>query len=238
MDMLSGVKLNPQARDLWKWKAGGSEIFSTKGLTNLINSKLLIPSDDSCETLCTKLVTEKIEVFVWRANKKRLPVLVELDKRGIVLHSVRCPLCDDGIKTVNHSHILCKRAFDVWCKVFDWWGRGGILFVNVEDMFTDAGQTNPYVDKSIWQAVIWSTSYLIWKNRNQNVFSNKSWNTPMALNEIQIKSYEWVVKRCKAKSLDWHIWLHNGKVVGLAYMAPQPSSLPLLKSGCHLSIMV
>ncbi|XP_071713962.1 uncharacterized protein [Rutidosis leptorrhynchoides] len=204
MDMLSGVKLNSHAKDLWIWKAGGSEIFSTKGLTNLLNSRLLIPSSNSRETLCNKLVPKKIEVFVWRANKKRLPVLVELDKRGIDLHSVRYPLCDNDIETVNHSLILCKHAFDVWCKVFDWWGRGGIPFVNVEDMFTDAGQTNTCVGKSIWQAVIWSTTYLIWKNRNQKVFSNKSWNTPMALNEIQIKSYEWVAKRCKVKSLDWH----------------------------------
>ncbi|XP_071708422.1 uncharacterized protein [Rutidosis leptorrhynchoides] len=157
----------------------------------------------------TNWCRKKIEVFVWRTNKKRLPVLIELDKRGIDLHSVRCPLCDDDIESVNHSLILCKHAFDVWSKVFDWWGRGGIPFVNVEDMFTDAGQTNTRVGKSIWKAVIWVTSYLIWKNRNQKVFANKSWNTPMALNEIQIKSYQWIAKRCKAKSMDWHTWLHN-----------------------------
>ncbi|XP_071736869.1 uncharacterized protein [Rutidosis leptorrhynchoides] len=184
----------------------------TKAFTNLINSRVLIPSSSSCETLCNKLVPKKLEVFVWRARRKRLPILMELDKRGIDLHSVRCPLCDGDIETVDHSLILCKEAFDVWCKVFDWWGRGGIPFVNVEDLFLDSGQTNSYTGKSIWQAVIWSCSYLIWKNRNQKVFANKSWNTPMTLNEIQIKSFEWVAKRCKSKSIDWHTWLHNPQV--------------------------
>ncbi|XP_071698840.1 uncharacterized protein [Rutidosis leptorrhynchoides] len=169
MKMLSGVKFNPQVRDTWKWKAGGSEIFSTKALTTLFNSRLLIPSNDSCETLCNKLVPKKIEVFVWRANKKRLPVLVELDKRCIDLHSVRCPLCDDDLESVDHSLIMCKQAFEVWCKVFDWWGRGGIPFVSVGDLFNDSGQASSFIGKSIWQAVLWSSSYLIWKNRNQKV---------------------------------------------------------------------
>ncbi|XP_071698931.1 uncharacterized protein [Rutidosis leptorrhynchoides] len=161
MDVISDTKFNPQARDTWKWKAGGSEIFSTKLLTTLINSRVLLPISSSSETLCNKLVPNKIDIFVWRARRKHLPVLFELDKRGIDLHSVRCPLCDDDIETVNHSLILCKHVLEVWCKVLDWWGRGGIPFVNVEDLFLDSGQTSSYIGKSIRQTVIWSASYLI-----------------------------------------------------------------------------
>ncbi|XP_071688887.1 uncharacterized protein [Rutidosis leptorrhynchoides] len=122
--LISDVKFNPQTRDSWKWKAGGNEIFTTKALTTLINSRVLTPSNSPCETLCNKMVPKKLEVFVWRVRKKRMSVLVELDKRGIDLHSVRCPLCDDAIETVDHSLILCKYAFHVWCKDFDWWVAG------------------------------------------------------------------------------------------------------------------
>ncbi|XP_071714376.1 uncharacterized protein [Rutidosis leptorrhynchoides] len=139
---------------------------------------------------------------MWRARKKRLPVLTELDKRGIDLHSVRCPLCDGDIETVDHSIVVCKHALDIWCKVFSWWGRGGVPYVNIEDLALDTGQATSFVGKIIWQAVIWSCSYLIWKNRNQKVFSNKCWNAPTALNEIQVKTFEWIVKRCKAKAID------------------------------------
>ncbi|XP_071728864.1 uncharacterized protein [Rutidosis leptorrhynchoides] len=119
------------------------------------------------------------------ARKKRLPVLFELDKRGVDLNSVRCPLCDGDIESVNHSLILCKQAFDVWCKVFEWWGRSGTPFLQVEDLLSDTGYARSDIGKSIWQAVMWSCSYLIWTNRNQKVFSNKCWNVPVALNEIQ-----------------------------------------------------
>ncbi|XP_071727171.1 uncharacterized protein [Rutidosis leptorrhynchoides] len=208
-EMLFGAVLNPEKKDSWRWTPSSNGTFTTKVLTDLINSRLLPSIDLYCETLRNKLVPKKVEVFVWRARKLRLPVLVELDKRGVDLHSVRCPLCDDDIESVNHSLISCRHASEVWCKVFDWWGRGGVPFVNIGDLFLDSGQTNSFVGKSIWQAVVWTCSYLIWKNRNQKVFSNKSWNVPMAINEIQVKSFEWIAKRCKNKIIDWHNWLHN-----------------------------
>ncbi|XP_071725859.1 uncharacterized protein [Rutidosis leptorrhynchoides] len=145
-------------------------------------------AEDELQQLKTMLLDVKLKPQasdMWK--KKRLPVLVELVKRGIDLHSVRCPLCDDAIETVDHSLILCKHVSDVWCKV---WGRGGIPYVSVEDLFLDSGQATSNVGKFIWQALVWSTSYLLWKNRNQKVFSNKCWNITTALNEIQIKSFE------------------------------------------------
>ncbi|XP_071695767.1 uncharacterized protein [Rutidosis leptorrhynchoides] len=152
--------------------------------------------------LYQQISPKKVEVFVWRARKLRLPVLVELDKRGIDLHSVRCPLCDEEIESVKNSLLQCKHAFEIWRKVFDWRGRGGVHFVNIEDLLSDTGGSNSYVGKQIWQAVVWSCVYLIWNNRNQKVFSNKSWNVPVAINEIQVKSHEWIAKRCKDKTID------------------------------------
>ncbi|XP_071718440.1 uncharacterized protein [Rutidosis leptorrhynchoides] len=203
-EMISGAVFNPEKEDSWRWAPGGNGMFTTKFLSDMITSRLLPISDLNGETSRNKLVPKKVEVFVWRARKLRLPVLLELDKRGIELHSVRCPLCDDDIETVNHSLILCKNAFEVWAKIFDWWGRGGVPFINVGDLFLDTGQATSHVGKIIWQAVVWTCSYLIWKIRNQKIFTNKSWNGTVALNEIQVKSFEWFAKRCKDKSIDWH----------------------------------
>ncbi|XP_071718211.1 uncharacterized protein [Rutidosis leptorrhynchoides] len=208
-ELLANATINPQIQDHWSWKGSTNGIFTTKSLTDIINSKLLVRGNTSWETMRNALVPKKIEVFMWRVRRKRLPVMTELDKGGIDLHSVRCPLCDNDIESVDHSLILCKHAYDVWNKVFDWWGRGGFNFANVEDFFRDTGPSNSLVSKKIWQAVIWSCCYLIWKNRNQKVFSNRCWNVPVALNDIQVKSFEWIAKRCKDKTIDWHSWIHN-----------------------------
>ncbi|XP_071718805.1 uncharacterized protein [Rutidosis leptorrhynchoides] len=210
--MIKGAVLNPKKKDSWRWTPGGNGMFTTKALSDMVTSIPIPTNDSNVETLHNKLVPKKFDVFVWRARKLRLLVLVELDKRGIDLHSVRCPLYDDDIETVNHSLIFCKYAFEVWGKVFDWWGRGGIPYITVGDLFLNMGQTTTHVGKTIWQAVVWACSYLIWKNRNQIFFTNKSWNVPVALNEIQVKSFEWIAKRCKDQVIDWHNWINNPQI--------------------------
>ncbi|XP_071694430.1 uncharacterized protein [Rutidosis leptorrhynchoides] len=156
------------------------------------------------------LVPKKVEVFVWRAKRRRLPVLTELDKRGIDLHSVRCPICDNDIETVDHSLIFCKDTLDIWNKVYKWWGFNGVTNLSISEIFCgNSPHQLSTLGAKIWQAVEWSCGYLIWKNRNQKVFCNKSWNPPVALNEIQVKNYNWIAKRCKSKKIEWHTWLHN-----------------------------
>ncbi|GKE18422.1 RNA-directed DNA polymerase, eukaryota, reverse transcriptase zinc-binding domain protein, partial [Tanacetum coccineum] len=46
-----------------------------------------------------------------------VPTRVNLDKRGIDLDSVRCPLCDDDIEIEDHLFALCSIAKDVWKEV-------------------------------------------------------------------------------------------------------------------------
>ncbi|XP_071707958.1 uncharacterized protein [Rutidosis leptorrhynchoides] len=157
-----------------------------------------------------KLVPKKLEIFVWRVCKKRLPVKVELDKRGIDLHSVRCPLCDDGLETVEHSLIFCKCAMDVWDRVFRWWGLGNMTNLSITEILRGNGPSSPSsIGRKIWQGVEWVCAYLIWKNRNEMVFRGKCWNSPVALNEIQVKSFDWISRRLKKKKLDWHSWIND-----------------------------
>ncbi|XP_071688855.1 uncharacterized protein [Rutidosis leptorrhynchoides] len=153
------------------------------------------------ETIWNSLVPKKIELFAWRAFQKRIPVRMELDKRGIDLHSVRCPLCDDDLETVDHVLIFCKHAQEVWNRVFNWWKRGNFTLYSLREILRG------HID--IWQAVLWSTAYFIWKNRNNKVFLDKSFNGPIALSEIQICSFDWISRRTKGCTLDWCVWLTN-----------------------------
>ncbi|XP_071695428.1 uncharacterized protein [Rutidosis leptorrhynchoides] len=206
--MIQQFHFSPDNEDRWKWASGSDGVFSTSILTSQINGKLLNTSTNCVVTLRNKLVPKKVEVFVWRARRKRLPVPLELDKRGVDLHSVRCPICDDDLESVDHSLVLCSRAFEIWSKVFNWWGMNNLNNLSVGEIFSeDPNQQMSSVGVGIWQAVTWICGYLIWSNRNKKVFKNKIWDTSVALNEIQVKSFDWIAKRCKMKKLEWHIWL-------------------------------
>ncbi|XP_071727131.1 uncharacterized protein [Rutidosis leptorrhynchoides] len=165
------------------------------------------------ETMRNSLVPKKLEIFVWRAVQRRIPTRMELDKRGIDLHSTRCTLCDDDHESVDHTLIFCKYAFDLWVRVFSWWGLGNVSDLSINEILrgNNSGSMTT-LGKKIWQAIEWVCTYLIWNNRNYKVFRGKSWSIPVAFNEVQVKSFEWISHRLKGKKLDWLSWLNDPSV--------------------------
>ncbi|XP_071687552.1 uncharacterized protein [Rutidosis leptorrhynchoides] len=139
-----------------------------------------------------------------------MPVLTELDKRGIDLDTVRCPLCDDDVETIDHSMIFCRHSMEIWERVYKWWGLGSVTNLSVNEAFQGkCNRTLSFVGSQIWQALEWTCGYLIWKNRNRKVLSNSSWNGLGGLMEIQLLSFDWISSRCKHKNIDWLQWISN-----------------------------
>ncbi|XP_071719087.1 uncharacterized protein [Rutidosis leptorrhynchoides] len=204
------VRLDDSKLDSWRWSLATDGIFSVKVMSQKIDGLFLQCSGNVHETLMNKLIPKKVEIFFWRAQKKRLLARIELDKRGIDLDTVRCPNCDDGLESVDHALLSCKQVREIWKNVFKWWNLGSFNVVSLDDIFklSDSGSNSSF-GKSIWQATRWICTYLIWKNRNNLVFRNKKWNVPMFLNEIQLKSFEWLSLRSRKSNLDWHVWLSN-----------------------------
>ncbi|XP_071695771.1 uncharacterized protein [Rutidosis leptorrhynchoides] len=124
LELLGNYNFVQGNTDTWRWILANNGIFTVKKLNDLIDEKCLLHQVPSHETLRNNLVPKKLEIFVWRALKKRLPVRMELDKRCIDLHSVRYPLCDDDLETVDHIFIFCKHSLEIWDRVFHWWGLG------------------------------------------------------------------------------------------------------------------
>lgn len=107
-------------RDSWAWGLDEDGGFMVKTLARMVDSKSLKIDSGAHETLWCKLFPKKVNMFVWRALKKRLPVRTELDKRAIDLHTTLCPCCNDAVETLEHCLVFCKVARSVWEKVFDW----------------------------------------------------------------------------------------------------------------------
>ncbi|XP_071719380.1 uncharacterized protein [Rutidosis leptorrhynchoides] len=208
--LISGVSMDNSSSDSWKWVKENNGKYTTKSLSKLINTNTFGAGNTALETIKNNLVPKKVVVFIWKARRRRIPVREELDKRGVDLHSVLCPLCDDVIESVDHTLLECKKVIEVWKKVLNWCGFSSAPLSNLDNLLLGMSGL-PLLDsgKHIWQGIIWVACYLIWKNRNHVIFKNKGWTAPCALSEIQVKSFEWIVKRFKGKSIDWHSWFHN-----------------------------
>ncbi|XP_071690820.1 uncharacterized protein [Rutidosis leptorrhynchoides] len=191
---------------LWAVQTG---IYTVKDCSVLVDKVILPRAVNSIESLRNGLVPKKVEVFIWRARLGRIPVRFELDKRGIDLNSVRCPICDGDIETVKHIFFSCQVAKDIWAKVLKWWGYNSAIF-GFEDIFNGTfGYVAQDHKKNQWQAVCWVVCYILWKNRNAKVFKNKLETVPSLFNEVQVLSYDWISRRCKGHIMDWLQWFSH-----------------------------
>ncbi|GJS85950.1 reverse transcriptase domain, reverse transcriptase zinc-binding domain protein [Tanacetum coccineum] len=196
-------------RDKWRWLLGEDGEFTVKDLAILVEEKNLHVENGGHETLWNRLVPNKVNIFVWRALKGRLSVRVELDRRGIDLDSVLCPCCNDIVETCAHCLVTCDLAMSVWVKVFNWWRVGSANAFSIDELFSSNGSVNvPTFLVRVWQAVIWTFGYFIWKERNARVFGQKVSSTNKIVQDIQLKSFEWITRRSnKYNELDWQQWL-------------------------------
>ncbi|GKC47095.1 protein chromatin remodeling 4, partial [Tanacetum coccineum] len=156
-------------------------------------------------------VPKKVNIFVWRALQGRLPVREELDKRGIDLDTLLCPSCGDMVELCFHCLVMCNFAMSVWEKIYSWWKIGVVNAFSIEEFFSSNGNANiPSHSSRMWQAVIWTSGYFIWKERNERVFKGKASSLNKIVQDIQLKSFEWIVRRSgKKNEMNWQHWLYD-----------------------------
>ncbi|GJR66773.1 reverse transcriptase domain, reverse transcriptase zinc-binding domain protein [Tanacetum coccineum] len=119
-------------RDRWRWSLGEDGEFKVKELSRMIEEKILLLDIGGQEMLWNKLVPKKVNIFVWRALKGRLPVRVELDKKGVDLDSVLCAgLCWVGCAIIRDSSVICLQVQCMFRFTGDIFSLVGLLHSNV-----------------------------------------------------------------------------------------------------------
>ncbi|GKA73737.1 RNA-directed DNA polymerase, eukaryota, reverse transcriptase zinc-binding domain protein [Tanacetum coccineum] len=135
-----------------------------KDLSRLIEEKILQEDSGAQETLWNKLMPKKVNIFVWRALKGRLPFCKELDKRVIDLDSVLSPSCINVVESCAHILVTCVLAMSVWDKIFSWWKMGNVNAFSTSEFLSSYGNVNVHNNiVRVWQAVLWTSGYFIWK---------------------------------------------------------------------------
>lgn len=122
----------------------------------------------------------------------RIPVRVVLDCFGLDLDSILCPCCGEAIETIDHCMVLRNRVEKSWHNIFKWWDKGDFNLLCIGDIIDHEGYSYSYFDKNqklVWQAVLWSTMYVIWNIRNKVVFENSTMSYRSIVDEVQIFSY-------------------------------------------------
>ncbi|GKC38147.1 RNA-directed DNA polymerase, eukaryota, reverse transcriptase zinc-binding domain protein [Tanacetum coccineum] len=138
----------------------------------IISHHTLVPSSP---TRWNKIAPAKININSWRVLNGRLPTRINLDRRGVDLDYMRCPLCDEDVETEDHLFVSCKIAADTWKESTKWWKIPYDSSFDLNDVIHMGDNTiiSPKLVKFL-DVVVQTTIWTIWKFRNNMVFSKKT----------------------------------------------------------------
>ncbi|GJZ99994.1 RNA-directed DNA polymerase, eukaryota, partial [Tanacetum coccineum] len=107
------------SKDRWICDLTGDGEFKVKAVRNSLDD-LFLPSQ-AVATRWVKFISIKVNVFAWRARRDPLPTRLNLSRRGVVLDSILCPLCDADVEDVHHVMFRCDMTLSVLRKICWWW---------------------------------------------------------------------------------------------------------------------
>nr|GEY61709.1 RNA-directed DNA polymerase, eukaryota [Tanacetum cinerariifolium] len=121
------------SEDDWSWAIGTSS-FTVKTIREYIDQRYL--PNDGMETRWNRFLPKKINIFIWRALRYRLPTRWNLSRKGIDVDSLSCPVCDAGFETIQHSLWFCSLATTVWHRIFVWLHITPPMLSNIQDLYS------------------------------------------------------------------------------------------------------
>ncbi|GKA32124.1 RNA-directed DNA polymerase, eukaryota [Tanacetum coccineum] len=139
----------------------------------------------------------QVNIFSWRARRDRLPTRVNLSRRGVLLDSHMCPLCNAAMEDVQHVFFRCDVARVVFRKICRWWDLDWQEICSFSDW--DAWFLSFRLSfrlKFILEGVFYVAWWRIWRLRNQLVFDASSPNCSTIFDDIVSWSFLWCSSRC------------------------------------------
>ncbi|XP_035845203.1 uncharacterized protein LOC118491490 [Helianthus annuus] len=189
--------------DGWRWLGIKDEEFSVAAVKQLMMQDDLVLNED--EFVWCKWIPIKCNIFMWRAERDRLPTKVAIRKRNIALESAECSLCGDQEETAEHLFTGCSITTGVWQAISAWCQIPQIFAFSIRDLldihkFVGGSKIKPKVIRGVVIVTCWK----IWKTRNDRVFSQRDSNVANIVADVKSISFLWFKHRFKKKSVDWN----------------------------------
>ncbi|GKE88028.1 RNA-directed DNA polymerase, eukaryota [Tanacetum coccineum] len=205
-NQLANYSLNDSDDD-WTWDIGMST-FTVKHTREYIDQSYL--PNDGMETRWNRFLPKKINIFIWRSLRDRLPTRWNLSRKGIDIDSLSCPICDTGIETIHHTLWTCSLATTVWHRIFSWLQIPPPTLADLHDLYSwvddlHISSSRRIILDTICGVVLWS----LWNFRNETIFGTTPPKRCLLIDKIVDFSYSWYSSRNKLSPVTWNNWIQN-----------------------------
>ncbi|GKB04375.1 RNA-directed DNA polymerase, eukaryota [Tanacetum coccineum] len=141
LNSLSGSVSLSSSKDRWICDLTGDGDFWVKEVRNTLDDLFLRSQPDA--TRWVKYIPIKINVFAWRVRLDCLPTRSNLIRRGVILDSALCPLCDSTVEDIHHVLFGCDNAQD-----------GSLWFRVIQAVYGSSFDLHSVNQPSIWRSIL------------------------------------------------------------------------------------
>lgn len=204
---LVGLYVFGNGKDTWAWSLEGMDDFVVKGVRSTIEESL---SPSSSFTRWIKWVPRKVNIHAWRTLLDRLPTRVSLSNKGLDIPSTLCPMCNNETESLAHVFAFCSIACKVWSSISRWLDVGFLDCCSPQDLMYKVDDLHlPVKKKLVIEGIIYSAWWVIWRHRNDEVFSAKKHRFVCLFDSIVHFSFIWYSNRVSKSRISWDEWILN-----------------------------
>ncbi|KAK9041427.1 hypothetical protein V6N11_016529 [Hibiscus sabdariffa] len=190
--MLSEFNSSNLHRDWICWTGSGDGKLSTKSLGDKI-TQTVQTNLDWRKLIWRDVAPPKVELFVWLVIRLRIPVRVELLKRGLTaIGEDICPLCGIFPESAYHLLFNCDLVWNVWKEFAAFWGIHTVFLGN-PGSFLEAWFEECLIKSlnSTWQFIPFVVFWTIWLYRNDVVFNKNIPDSSQIFSLAKIRLAKW-----------------------------------------------
>nr|XP_043617249.1 uncharacterized protein LOC122589068 [Erigeron canadensis] len=201
---IHGLNLTDQ-QDKWIWAPNPSHPFTVKAMRNYLQSTFFGPKNWAFPW--NKIAPLKSNVLAWKLEMNRLPTKDMLLQRNILSSSPSCPLCFHHEETASHLFLECPFAKELWSFILLWCKLPLVIPTMLRDLFQL--HKNPLIDpkkSKLLNLIIFAYVGIIWKTRNDRIFSGKKPSMRYVKKELKSTTFLWISNKMKHPKIEWSQW--------------------------------
>ncbi|GJT35339.1 putative RNA-directed DNA polymerase, eukaryota, reverse transcriptase zinc-binding domain protein [Tanacetum coccineum] len=154
----------------WNWKLDTTGYLVASARMH-INEHTLNGTFTSTRWL--RCIPIKVNGFIWRLRVDKLPTLINMDRKGIDVDSLLCPICNEHVENVDHLFFSCEMAHDLWGLLARWCNLDILEVSNITEWFS--WLDDAHVSKSariILEGIASTMMWSVWNFHNAWIFSS------------------------------------------------------------------
>ena len=149
-------------------------------------------------------------MFAWRLLKARLPTKDNLRKKQIDLQDYTCPFCRGVEESAAHLFFHCRKIIPVWWESLSWVNLVNVFPFHPRQHFI---QHVSYIMEGMvasrWKGWWIALTWIIWKHKNDIVFSNSSFNANRLMEDALFLVWTWMKHLEKDFTTQYNQWSSN-----------------------------